>query len=205
MNRREANHDDADPGLDAKLLGALDRAGHALEAELRRRARAERLTLTQARILLRLASWPSGRRRVGALAAEFDLRQPTVSDAVAALERKGLVRRRRGGADARVVELEPTAAGRKAAARLGDWDERVTAALAALGPGRKADILVALLATLGDLHRQGVIAEARMCTTCRFFGRREGSPFCELLEIPLGPADLRVDCPEHEPREAATP
>lgn len=203
MSHGKANHDAGDADLDAKLLGALDRLGHALDAELRRRARAERLTPTQARALLRLAAGPASRRRVGALAAEFDLRQPTVSDAVAALERKGLVVRRRGSPDARVVALEPTAAGLQVAARLGDWDGRVSAALAGLAPERKEGLLAMLLDALADLHRQGVIAVARMCTTCRFLGRRSGSPYCELLETPLGPRGLRVDCPEHEPLEAA--
>jgi DNA-binding MarR family transcriptional regulator len=191
-------------GLDAKLAGALDRAGHALDAELRRRARAEGLTAMQARVILRLAGDPVERRRVGALAAEFDLRQPTVSDAVSTLERKGLVRRQRDRDDARVVGLELTAPGRRLAAAVDNWDGRVTAALGRLERERKEAVLPALLELLADLNTQRVIAEARMCTTCRFFDRRRGSPaYCKLLEIELEAADLRLDCPEHEPSRAA--
>jgi DNA-binding MarR family transcriptional regulator len=191
-------------GLDAKLVGALDRAGHALDAELRRGARARGLTATQGRVLLRLAAEPVVRRRVGALAAEFDLRQPTVSDAVSALERKGLVRRRAARDDARAVDLELTERGRRVAAALGDWDERVRGSLGELPGERKEAALSLLLDLLADLNRQGVIAEARMCTTCRFFRRHAKSPgYCMLLEVPLEPPDLRVDCPEHQPRRAA--
>jgi DNA-binding MarR family transcriptional regulator len=191
-------------GVDTKLVGALDRAGHALDAELRRSARAAGLTGTQARVLLRLSAEPVERRRVGALAAEFDVRQPTVSDAVSALERKGLVRRRAARDDARAVDLELTGRGRRVAAAIGDWDERVRVSLSELARERKEAALSLLLDLLGDLNRKGVIAEARMCTTCRFFRRQaESPPYCELLEIELEPADLRVDCPEHEARRAA--
>ena len=191
-------------GLDAKLVGALDRAGHALDAELRRGARARGLTATQGRVLLRLSAEPVERRRVGALAAEFDLRQPTVSDAVSALERKGLVRRRAARDDARAVDLELTERGRRVAAALSDWDERVHVSLGELAGERKEAALSLLLDLLADLNRQGVIAEARMCTTCRFLRRHANSPgYCTLLEVELEPADLRVDCPEHQPRRAA--
>jgi DNA-binding MarR family transcriptional regulator len=191
-------------GLDAKLVGALDRAGHALEAELRRRARGAGLTATQARVLLRLSAEPAERRRVGALAAEFDVRQPTVSDAVSALERKGLVCRRAARDDARAVNLELTERGRHVAAAITDWDERVRVSLRALAGERKEASLSLLLEFLADLNGQGVIAEARMCTTCRFFRRHADYPaYCRLLEIELQPADLRVDCPEHQPRRAA--
>jgi DNA-binding MarR family transcriptional regulator len=193
-----------DSRVDAKLLGALDRAGHALDAELRRRARAEGVTPTQARVLLRLSAEPVERRRVGALAAEFDVRQPTVSDAVATLERKGLVIRRQDRRDARVVQLELTARGRRRAERLGGWDVRVRASLAVLAQDRKEAVLPLLLDLLADLNEEGIIAEARMCTTCRFYRRRSRArPYCDLLEVPLEPPDLRVDCPEHQPRRAA--
>jgi DNA-binding MarR family transcriptional regulator len=193
-----------DQGVDAKLVGALDRAGHALDAELRRGARAQGLTATQARVLVRLSAEPVERRRVGPLAAEFDVRQPTVSDAVSALERKGLVRRRTARDDGRAVDLELTGRGRGLAAALRNWDERVRASLGELTAERKEAALSLLLELLADLNRQGVIAEARMCTTCRFFRRRGDSrAYCRLLEIELAPADLRVDCPEHERRRAA--
>jgi hypothetical protein len=93
--------------LDTKLVAALERVGQALRTELRERARQHGLTPTQAQILLRLGSDQPDRRRVGALAATLDARQPTVSDAVATLERKRLLERRRDAADARAAELRP--------------------------------------------------------------------------------------------------
>jgi DNA-binding MarR family transcriptional regulator len=203
-----------DPGLppgsrdlDTKLVAALERVGQALRVELRERAGVDGLTPTQAQILLRLACERPPHRRVGALAAALDVRQPTISDAVAALERKGLVGRRRDAADARAATLRLTARGRAAGDRLAGWDERARAELRRLPQQARQASLSLLLDLIAGLHRAGVVGVARTCPTCRFF-RFEARPgaarphHCALLEMPLGDADLRLDCPEHEQRAA---
>jgi DNA-binding MarR family transcriptional regulator len=193
--------------LDTKLVAALERVGQALRFELREEARRYGLTPTQAQILLRVGSEPSPRRRVGAIAATLDVRQPTVSDAVAALERKRLVERRPDPADARAATLRLTPHGRDVAARLDAWDERARGAVRRLPEQDKERSLGLLLDLIGALQRTGVVGVARTCPTCRFFRsevRPGGSPahHCALLDVPLGAGDLRLDCPEHEPAAA---
>jgi DNA-binding MarR family transcriptional regulator len=193
--------------LDTKLVAALERVGQALRFELRERARSYALTATQAQILLRLRSEHPRRCRVGTLAATLDVRQPTVSDAVAALERKGLVERRPDPADARVTALRPTPRGLQVAERLDAWDERARAEVRGLPEQEKQGALSLMLDLIAALERAGVVGVARTCPTCRFF-RFEARPrasaphHCALLDLPLGPGDLRVDCPEHEPAAA---
>jgi DNA-binding MarR family transcriptional regulator len=193
--------------LDTKLVAALERVGQALRVELRQGAAQEGLTPTQAQILLRLASERPLRRRVGALATAFDVRQPTISDAVAALERKGLVARRRDRADARAATLRLTGPGRAVADRLGAWHERARAELRRLPRQAREGSLTLLLDLIAGLQRADIVGVARTCPTCRFF-RFDAHPHaprphhCALLEVPLGPADLRLDCPEHEQRAA---
>jgi DNA-binding MarR family transcriptional regulator len=192
--------------LDTKLVAALERVGQALRFELREQARRYGLTPTQAQILLRLASDPPPRTRVGALAATLDVRQPTVSDAVATLERKGLVERGPDPADARAATLRLTARGRTVADRLDAWDERARAAVRGFPMEGKERSLGLLLDLIAGLQRAGVVGVARTCPTCRFFrpgSRPDGSAaHCALLDVPLFPADLRLDCPEHEPAAA---
>jgi DNA-binding MarR family transcriptional regulator len=189
--------------LDTKLVAALERVGQALRVELRERASLEGLTPTQAQIVLRLGSEQPGRRRVGALAAALDVRQPTISDAVSALERKRLVKRRPDAADARAATLRLTARGLAVADRLTGWDERARAELRRLPDQERRRSLSLLLDLIAGLQRAGVVGVARTCPTCRFF-RFEERPgaakphHCALLDIPLGPGDLRLDCPEHE-------
>jgi DNA-binding MarR family transcriptional regulator len=193
--------------LDTKLVAALERIGQALRVELRELAAEEGLTPTQAQILLRLGAESPPRRRVGALAQALDVRQPTISDAVAALERKGLVERGRDRADARAASLRLTARGRAVGDRLAAWDERSRAELLRLPRKAREESLGLLLDLIAGLQRAGVVGVARTCPTCRFF-RFGAHPHpvrphhCALLDVPLGAGDLRLDCPEHEQRAA---
>ena len=206
VRRENASASALPPGsrdLDTKLVAALERLGQALRVELREQARRYGLTPTQAQILLRLTSDQAHRRRIGALAAALDVRQPTVSDAVATLEGKGLLERGRDTADARAAALRPTRRGLDVARRLGAWDERPRAALRHLPEQDKQRSLSLLLDLIVVLQRAGVVGAARTCPSCRFF-RFEAHPtasaphHCALLDMPLGPGDLRLDCPEHE-------
>ena len=139
-----------------------------------------------------------------ALAREFDLTKATVSDAVASLETKGLVRRELWPEDRRVVTLWLTPDGEKLATILSEWADPVREHLERFSPGEREVVMRFLMGLIGSLQRSGLITVARMCVTCRFFRQDihpgEPSPHqCALLDVPLGRADLRVDCPEHEP------
>lgn len=205
-----ASVESASPGLppgsrdlDAKLAAALERLGQALRLDLRDQARRHGLSPTQAQIVLRLAWDPPPRRRVGMLAAALDVTQPTISDAVAVLERKQLVERGCDSADARLSMLRLSDRGAELAAGLEDADRRVRGELAGAGEEEKERALRLLLELIAGLHRAGAIGVSRMCLTCRFFrpARRPGAAaphHCALLDLPLAGTDLRVDCPEHQ-------
>ncbi|WP_207890350.1 MarR family winged helix-turn-helix transcriptional regulator [Rubrobacter taiwanensis] len=77
-------------GVDAKIVAALERLGQVFLTLLRERAAEAGLSPIQARFLLYHAV---ELRRVGQLAREFGLTPATVSDAVDALEDKGLLSR----------------------------------------------------------------------------------------------------------------
>jgi DNA-binding MarR family transcriptional regulator len=189
--------------MDGKLAGALERVGQALRVLLGGRARAEGLTPTQAQLLIRLASAPPPRRLVGTLATEFDLTQPTVSDAVAALRRKGLVRSQVGTSDRRSRPLELTPSGSRTARTLERWKDPLVASLAEAPAERREEALVLLLDLIAGLQDAGVVTVARMCTTCRYFrpdlhADQAAPHHCALLDAPLRRSELRVDCAEHE-------
>lgn len=188
--------------LDDKLGAALERVGHALRAQLSHEARALELSPIQAQLVLRLAHEPAQRRRVGVLAAELDVTPPTVSDALAALRRKGLIDAGAVEGDRRGRLLALSSEGEQVAGRLASWQRPVADHLAGVAPARKADALALLLDLMGAMHEAGVINVARTCPTCRFFRRDAagGDPHrCALLDSPLRLQDLRVDCAEHEP------
>ena len=191
--------------LDHRLAAAVERLGAAQRTALRGRATTAGLSPIQAQLLAVLAAAPPARRRVGALAAELDVTTPTVSDAVAALRRKGLLTSEPVPGDRRGQALTLTAQGRAALEDACDPPDPVATALAAHSATGKEGALALLLDVLADLQGSGAISVARTCTTCRFFRRdvRPAAPAphdCALLGAPLALADLRVDCAEHEQR-----
>jgi DNA-binding MarR family transcriptional regulator len=189
-------------GVDPKLLAAIDRLGQALRVQTGRVARAHGLTSTQLQLLTRLRVDPPERRRVGALAAELDVTLPTVSDAISTLERKGLVERTPEPSDGRGVRIVLTDRGHAVAEAAEAWQIRAEQILGYVSVRDKERALGFLVGLLAELHREGLVSVARMCVTCRFLregqGRTEGTDRCAILDIDLGPGDLRVDCPEHE-------
>src|SRR5699024_8542713 len=141
-------------------------------------------------------------------AAQFDVTAPTITDAVAALERKGLLRRRRQDGDARGGTLTLTPAGREVAGHLAGRDAPMVAAGRARDHRTQDPLLSTPFALIAVLQRAGVVTVARMCVTCRHFrpGAHPGRPaphHCTLLDTALAPAELRLDCPEYEQEHAA--
>jgi DNA-binding MarR family transcriptional regulator len=192
----------------ARLAAALERIGEAARILLRSAAAAEGLSPTQAQVLLRLhqSRAEPGQHGTVALARWLGVSAPTVSDAVAALERKRLVSRRAPGSDLRRVSVGLTAGGSAAAGRLADWDEPLRTAVVGadaglLASGSLGGLLELALRTIAELQRAGVVTIARTCTACRFFQPTAdgGEPYwCGLLQAPLAPDTLRLDCPDHQ-------
>jgi DNA-binding MarR family transcriptional regulator len=159
-------------------------------------------------VLLDLRFRAEGGRRVGALAEQFSLTAATVSDALTTLAEKGLVTKVPDPDDRRARIVRLTDDGKELADTLSTWAEPVREQLRSLDPERKTDAMTLVMDLIAELEGADLISRARMCRTCRFFGENthddpDAPHHCNLLDLPLGPGDLRMDCPEHEPAEAA--
>lgn len=194
-----SQHDDPD----SKVVAALERLAQALRVRLGQFGRTYGLSPIQVQFLCYLLYQPEERRRVSVLARDFHLTKATVSDAVAALEAKGLITRRTAADDRRTAVLALTPTGRRLARRLAAWADVVRDRLGFATPEEKAVVLRFLMRLIVELQEAGLITVARMCLTCRYF-RPDVHPstlsphHCTLLDRPLGPATLRLDCPEYE-------
>lgn len=189
--------------LDSRIVAAAERLATALDGLLRGASRAEGLSPLQARVLVLLLQRGRESPRASALARAFDVTPPTLSDAVAALVAKGLVRREPGaGDDARAMSPRLTARGRTVARRLATWADPARSLIGG-ARGDRVRALHVLLTWIAALQRGGLVSVARMCLTCRFFQedahpRAAARHHCALLDMPLGDETLRVDCPDHE-------
>lgn len=190
--------------LDQRLAGALERVGHVTRTMLSRQAYVDGVSPLQLQLLLRLEA-AMARPRVSDLAVELDVSQATISEALAALRRKGLVAKEQDPADRRNSVFTTTPAGVELRDRLAEWDRPLTARLAPLSEDEKGTALRVVLGLIADLQTDGVINVARTCMTCRYFDGvshpSEPAPYhCLLLDTAFGDPQLRVDCREHEPR-----
>ena len=183
--------------LDRKFIAAVERLGRALRVARQHIATNHKISLLQLQLLEQLAV--SGTRRVGELASVLDVTQPTVSDALAVLQHKGIVGRERDTSDRRATVVSLTKTGitlaHQAAAELAPLLDatRVT------NDDDQALALGVVLEEIRRLQTNGVITVNRSCLTCQHYRPAENvNPgHCQLLDEQLRPRDLRVDCPDH--------
>ena len=163
----------------------------------RRAATNHGLSITQMRVLGWLHVGPPPLARSGALARELNVADPTVSDAIAALLRKGLIQRRPDPSDGRRHDLVLTAEGRRVAGDLARWTAPAEIAISRLDDATAESLLTSLLEVLARLHDANLLPVIRACSTCVFLGREDDGYRCLVDGAPMTTADLRVDCVDH--------
>lgn len=200
----------SDVALSEKIGHALNRISTAMRADTWDMATDQGLTPTQGQIIGVLANRRSG-LRLSKIAAELVVSPPTVSDSIATLAAKGLVKKQKAKDDGRAIAVSLTAAGRRLSERLserlgeqpGDTSGAVATALAGLTEPDQQRLFETLTKVIHSLQEQRRIPVGRMCVTCRYFQAGIHSDpqrphHCALVDAPFGNGTLRVDCPEHE-------
>jgi DNA-binding MarR family transcriptional regulator len=182
--------------VDSKIVAAQERVAQAFRVLRWRAAKEHGLSPLQLELLVFLLHHDRARSRVSRLAEELDVTKPTVSDALAALESKGLIGKRPSVEDGRSVFVALTRKGRSLSRRLEGWADEGRAALSSLPHSDRLTVQRFLMRWIEELQMAGLVTVARMCVTCRFYQDDR----CVLLETPLPPEALRVDCPVHEPK-----
>ena len=189
------------------IATGLAKIGLFLRAHAWSRAEATGLTPTQAQILVHLVR--RGPARVSALAAEIAVTQPTASDSVAALMRKGYIGKRPDPEDGRAAKLHASAAARHAVAEMAVWPDALLEAAADLDPAEQDVLLKALMKMIRALQLRGAIPVQRMCATCQHFRPYQHADaakphHCAFVDAAFGNAALRLDCDDHVEADAAT-
>lgn len=187
--------------LPARVVAAFDRIANAQRSHRRAVAAVHGLTPLQAELLMTLAQGEPPAPTAGLLAQELGISQPTVSDSLQALTRKQLLTRKSDPTDSRRANFRLTPEGERVVSRLAAEDRVLMEAVAELPAGDQEALLAQTLTLIAGLVERGVVTVARTCLTCRFYeDAGDGSARCALLNAPLEASDLRVNCPEHEPR-----
>jgi DNA-binding MarR family transcriptional regulator len=187
--------------VDSKIVAAQERIAQAFRVLQWRAAKEHGLSPLQLQLLVFLRHHDRPGSRVGRLAEGMDVTKPTVSDALAALESKGLVAKSASNRDGRGVFVSLTRKGRALTRRLEGWADESRELLSQFSYRDRLAVGRFLMSWIEALQNAGIVTVARMCITCRFYQDER----CLLLEKPLPPEALRLDCPEHEPRPAPNP
>ncbi|WP_085079497.1 MarR family winged helix-turn-helix transcriptional regulator [Mycobacterium palustre] len=158
------------------------------------------MSSTQMHVLNWLYVGPPPVARTTTLARQLNVADPTVSDAIAALVRKGLVVRTPDPDDRRRHDLVLTAAGRKTAAELARWTAPAEIATSKLDRAEAEQLLDTLLVIMAKLHDAQLLPVVRACSTCVQLETTQTdtrSYRCRLYDTPMSKSDLRVDCADH--------
>jgi len=193
--------------IDQRLANALAKIALAARHELRQIAAIRGLSAVQAQVLIHLSH--EGPQEMCPLASRLALTPATVSDSVAALEQHHFVRRRPVPEDRRRIRVAATTKGKRIGRSLSLWPEFFQDGIAQFSQAEKQVFFRFLTRVILSLLEKGVIQKARMCVTCAHFqpcvrNDKNLPHHCALVDVPLGPATMRLDCLEHE-RAAATP
>ncbi len=182
----------------AKIVVALERISQAFRVLLWQQGGPEGLSPIQVQMLLFIRFHVPRYCTVSYLAREFGLTKATVSDSVKVLFAKGLVARQVLAEDARSRVLSLTEAGRDLADKAAGFASPLSGPLGKLSQAQQVALLEQLLTLIRQLSITGIIQAPRMCFSCRFHSHQAGRHHCGLLGQELVPAQLRVDCPEHQ-------
>lgn len=192
-----------DPPLTRRLRDGLDRISAAMRADQWTVAETVGLNPTQAHVLTFIAGRDEKGLRVRAIADHLGVTQPTATDSIAALIRKGLLTKAADIDDARAVAIRITPAGRDIVRGIGIAITSTERALETLSASEQTALLQLVIKTIRALQVAGAISPQRMCVTCRYFrpyahDDARTPHHCAYVDAAFGAEALRLDCGEHD-------
>lgn len=190
--------------MTAQLVAGIEKIGLAMKSRTWRRQGRAGLGPLQKQVLSLLRSKAGRSVQISTVANELAVRLPTASEAVATLERKHLVRRRRTKPDGRVVTVHLTAKGARGGGPMPGMADRLATATDALSLPERVSLLKTLTKLIRTLQEEGEIAVAQMCISCEYFRPHQHEDaarphHCAFVDAPFGDQALRLDCSDYKP------
>ena len=203
MNPSAFNPAFQNSNVESKIVASLERLSQAFRVLLWNESKEHSLSPIQVQILIFLMYHSDQKRKVSYLAEEFNMTKATISDTVKTLEQKLLIYKESEPHDTRSFVIQLTKKGRKIAEKTSLFASQIITPIDKLNYSEKEKLLSSLYDIISDLNNSGIITVQRMCYTCRFYknGEKGQEHFCSLLNTKLENVDLRLDCPDHSPKQ----
>ncbi len=189
--------------LTRRLRDGLDRICVVMRADQWAIAGTVGLNPTQTHVLTFIAGCGEKGVRVGTIATQLGVTQPTATDSIASLVRKGFLTKAPDPEDTRAVTVRVTRVGRDIVRGIGLVITATERALETLSISEQTELLRLVIKTIRALQVAGAIAPQRMCVTCRYFrpnthADKRAPHHCAYVDAAFGAEGLRIDCDEHE-------
>lgn len=187
--------------IESRIIASLERLSQAFRVLLWQESKEFSLSPIQVQVLIFLLNHSNDKCKVSYLAEEFNMTKATISDTIKALKQKKLIAKEFELHDTRSYIIHLTAKGRDIAKKTSQFTQELRDPIDKLHPDDKENLLLSLMGIIRHLNKSGVITIQRMCMTCMHYKSNNNGQehFCKLLNKPLEPHELRIDCPEHSP------
>lgn len=194
--------------INHRIREGLSRLAMAMRTDDWNRAKTSGLNPTQLAILELLGGREDG-LGVKEIAANLGVAQPTATDSIAALERKGLVAKQSAAIDKRSVNVGITPRGMLVLEAGRSQHGVAEQTVDALADHEQEDLLITLVKMIRHLQEIDAIPIQRMCANCRYFAPFAHSDaaqphHCNFVDAAFGQRDIRIDCREHEAADPAS-
>ncbi|RUA14669.1 MAG: MarR family transcriptional regulator [Flavobacteriia bacterium] len=201
MNEGTFNPEQQQKDISSKIVAGLERVSEVFKILLWEKAKLVGLSPIQIQILIFIAHHKPHLCNISHLAKEFNVTKPTVSDAVRVLDKKGFVIKDFSSPDSRSYSLSLSEKGNEIVAQTYDFSNPLKKQI----DGFSSKELVQLFDVLGQLiyrlNQHGILNVQRTCYGCKFYTKREGNDYCNLLERELASGEIRLDCPEYQEKD----
>jgi len=202
----QTHFEEINPSVGIRVTAGLAKISIALRHAAWRQGHRQEVTPTQGEALLHLERSPGA--TLGELAEALGVRPSTASEAIDALEAKGLARKDRSPDDRRKLALRLTPPGRQLSSEVALWPDFLAQVVEELDPEEQAQLMRLLQRMIRTLQVRGQVPISRMCATCLYFepwrhDRADSPHHCGYVDLPFGDRDLRLDCGDHSPEPDA--
>lgn len=187
-----------------KIIAGLSKLSQAMKNKSWARGSQRNISPTQGQIL----SFLTGRKKneitsLSDIVDHLGVTPATASDAVRILAEKGLIKKKAGADDKRLINHTLTARGLKLAQEVSEWPDFLNQALDVLPTDDQEKLFLILTKMIRELQTRGEIPVSKMCVTCQYFrpnmyDHRQNPHHCAFVNAAFGNKDLRLDCQEHQ-------
>lgn len=185
--------------LSSKIVAGLERVSQAFKVLLWDKAKELGLSPIQIQLLIFCCYHKSDLNNVSALAKEFNVTKPTISDAVKVLDKKGLIEKDYSSSDSRSYSVTLSDNGKEIVAKTENFAHPIWTILKNINEEELTTFFSTLSSLLFQLNKKGILSVQRTCYACRFLNKNASGQYCKLLEKQLNDSEIRLDCQEYEP------